>query len=191
MASLARVRVGWTGPCVTGPGVSTFYSTGDGATLNAAARTFFQAMGGSFPHLSLTWTFEAAGDVIDSATGQIVSEWTGTKPVDVTASSSTPNFLKGVGARLVWNTGVRQRGRNVRGSTFLVPLNVTAFQSDGTILEANRTAWLTVGAAFIAGAGGLCVWSKPTTPGGTNGGASLVTDCSAPDKVSWLSSRRD
>jgi len=189
MASLSRVRVGWTGAAVVGPGVSTFYTAGDGATLQAALRTFFTAIGGSFPNLKGQWDFPSEGEVIDSATGELTGAWTGATAASIPWSSNNAVWVNGVGTRIVWNTSGFLRGRRVRGSTFLVPLSLATYDTDGTIAGAVLTQLKAAADALIEDVPELTVFSRPTAAGG-NGGSTPVTAASVPDKISWLRSRR-
>lgn len=189
MADLSRVRVAWSGSAVVGPGVSTFYTTGDGASLQAALRTFFTAIQTAFPNLKGDWTFPSGGEIIDSATGELTGAWTGGTPATIPWASSNAVWASGVGARVRWETGAFARGRRVRGSTFLVPLNISAYDADGTIVGVFVTQIQTAANALVAAVPELTVWSRPTAAGG-DGGTATVTSAIVPDKVSWLRSRR-
>lgn len=190
MADLARVRVEWTGVAVTGPGVSTFYTSGDGSTLQAALITYFQAIKGEFPNLKGQWRLPADGEIIDSATGDLTGNWTGATQTDVQWNSASALWVAGVGTRAVWNTGGFLRGRRVRGSTFLVPLSLNSYDSDGTISNPQVASLAAAGNALIASVPTLTVWSRPTESGAADGGSTPITSCTVPDKVSWLRSRR-
>jgi hypothetical protein len=45
----------------------------------------------------------------------------------------TSVYVAGVGARIVWQTGNIRRRRKVQGSTFLVPLESTTFDTNGLV----------------------------------------------------------
>jgi len=188
MAIMDRYRVGWSGAAVTGGGVSTFYfdSAEPGAITSVWA--FIDGIKSLFPS-SVSWHFPNVGDQVDSATGDIVGTWNAGTEATLTGGSGSPDYAKGVGARVVWNTTGRRNNRLVRGSTFLLPLAVTSYEGDGTIsaaslatLRAKATLYVTntVGAALI--------WSKPQ--GGANGAAHQVVSGTVPDAVTWLRSRR-
>lgn len=190
MANLDRVRIGWAGPGVVGPGVSTFYfPAGGGAAGQAALKTFFTAIQSAFPNTAITWTFPAGGETINAANGALVGAWSGATPSSLTAAASNPDWLAGVGARIAWNTDAVSRGRRVRGSTFLVPLNGSASSSDGTIVNTYVTSLQTAATALVTGADHT-IWSRPSAPGLSDGGSSTVTSATVPDRVSWLRSRR-
>jgi len=190
MANLDRVRIGWSGSGVVGPGVSTFYfPSGGGAAGQAALKTMFTAIQSAFPNLSLTWSFPAGGETIDAATGELVGAWSGATPSSLTAAASNSDWLSGVGARIQWNTDAVSRGRRVRGATFLVPLNGSASSSDGTIVNTYVTSLQAAATAFVTGADST-IWSRPSAPGLSDGGSATVTSAVVPDRVSWLRSRR-
>jgi hypothetical protein len=174
---------------MVGPGVSTFYTSGDGATLLAALKTFFTAVQTTFPNGKVTWQFPSGGEIIDSATGELVGAWSGPAAVDITAASSNATWAQGVGARITWNTAGFLRGRRVRGSTFFVPLNLSMFDSDGTIVGSILTQYATAAGALVTAVPQITVWSRPTVAGG-DGGATPITSGTMADKVSWLRSRR-
>lgn len=190
MASLSRVRVGWSGVAVTGPGVSTFYTSGDGGDLQAGLHTFFTAIQTCFPNLKGAWEFPAGGEIIESTTGALTGAWSGATPSSVPWAAPNALWMQGVGARIRWDTDGFLRGRRVRGATFLVPLNSSMIDSDGTILGAYLTTITTAANALITAVPQMSIWSRPTTVGGTDGGSTPVTSAFVPDHVSWLVSRR-
>jgi len=189
MANLDRVRVTWSGTSIVGPGVSTFYTTGTGAALNAALKTYFTAITSAFPNLKGQWDFAAGGESIDSATGALVGAWGGSSSASIVMASPNASWVSGVGARVVWDTNTFANGRRVRGSTFMVPLQQSAYDADGTLTGSFVTLIQTAANALITTVPQLTVWSRPT-PAHPIGGASPVTSATVPDKVSWLRSRR-
>ena len=190
MANLDRVRIGWTGPGVVGPGVSTFYfPAGGGAAGVPLLRTFFSAIQTALPNLSVTWTFPAGGETIDAGTGALVGAWTGATPSSLIVGASNAQWLAGVGARIQWNTDAVSRGRRVRGATFIVPLNGSASSSDGTIVDTFVTQIQTASNTLVSGSD-ITIWSRPSAPGLADGGSATVTSAQVPDRVSWLRSRR-
>lgn len=189
MASLDRVRVVWTGTSIVGPGVSTFYTTGTGAALNAALKTYFTAITSAFPNLKGQWEFAAGGETIDSATGTLTGSWGGSTSSSIVMASPNASWVSGVGARVVWNTNGFVSGRRVRGSTFMVPLQQSAYDADGTLVGSFVTLLQTSANALVASVPQLTIWSRPTAAHPV-GGATPVTSATVPDKVSWLRSRR-
>lgn len=174
---------------MVGPGVSTFYTSGDGAALQAALRTYFTAITSAFPNLKVTWDFPSGGEIIDSATGSLVGAWSGATAASIPAVSPNAQWVSGVGLRVVWNTAGFHAGRRTRGTTFMVPVQMSAYDADGSLTESFRTLISTASATLISSVPTLTIWSRPTLAGG-DGGTTPVTSATVPDKVSWLRSRR-
>lgn len=172
---------------MVGSGVSVVYSAvGSEHALMADFRTLFVACTGNFPN-SLTWSFPTAGSVIDEATGTLVSAWSDPTPVASTGGSSANTWVNGVGLRVKWTTGAFHGGQRIVGATFMVPLQINAYEGSGNIVATNLGQFQTAGNT-LAAAGHLLVWSKPRT--GLTGAAVPVTGCEVPDRVSWLRGRR-
>lgn len=190
MSTLARIRVTWNGSPVEGGGVSTFYtSNSDGSALNTAIRQFFSSCAVALP-VGLTIGFEPGGETIESTTGQINGAWTMTAPAYVSGAADGP-WAMGVGARIKWVTAGITRGRRVRGSTFLVPLSVDAYDDDGSVNDAVVGTFQTA-SNTLAGAdsGSMRIYSRPTSALAADGVAHAVTSAIAPASVTWLRSRR-
>jgi len=170
-----------------GSGVSTFYFDEAHSGWVADLQAFWVALAARVPSV-VTFTTLNTGDIIDEDTGDLVGTWTDGATSTVNSSGSGV-YAAGVGVRGRWPTSGIKNGRRVRGSTFIVPLVGSAFQSDGTI---DGTVWTSISTAFgnlyTAGAGYQYVWSRPVA--GAGGQANLVIGTDVPDKVSWLRSRR-
>lgn len=187
MAHLLVARVGWSGTAVVGEGVSTFYFQ-DGATgITAALEDLYDAQKAYFPN-TLQWTIPGSGQVIESTTGELVDVWS--EGADATVNGGSSNaWAMGAGYRLVWDTSGFVSGRHVKGSTFMVPLQVAMYDTSGTINSALVTIVEAAGAAFItAMAGDFVIWSRPNALG--NSAISPVTAVDLPDRVTTLRSRR-
>lgn len=186
--AIQRLRVEWQGSAIDGAGVTTLFGEADGTTALYAA--FNQLLGqvDSFLAGALTITVPQSGDVLDEATGALIGTW-GSGAAQVHNISSGSVFARGVGARITWDTNAIHAGRRVRGSTFLVPLKNTAYDAQGDLSTVALTAIQDgIDAYMIAMGGRARVWSRPAP--GRPGIASVVTGGSAPDKISWLRSRR-
>lgn len=186
--AIQRLRCEWGGPGVEGPGLTTFYAENDGTVgISGAAAGLFSALTSRIPN-GTTIFVPNGGDVLDEATGQLVGTW-GVGTGTTITGTGTGSWAQGVGARIVWETGVVRAGRRVRGSTFLVPLVASAYDSNGTIASAAlgdiNSGISSFMAAILARAR---VWSRPRP--GLAGAGVVVTGGVAPDKVSWLRSRR-
>jgi hypothetical protein len=190
MVDISRVRVEWDGDAVVGGGLSTFYTTGDPADLRAAINSLFDTFSPWFPASGVSGFAQTEGEVLNSATGALVGTWSDTT-VATFAGSGEQNYASGVGARCVWGTGVIARGRRVRGSTFMVPICADVYDVDGTLASGAYGGMVAAAAAFASASGGdFVIWTRPSTPGGSDGGTAPILSGTVPDKVSWLRSRR-
>lgn len=170
--------------------MATFYS--DNLVPSAyvtALRGYFDSIKGLFPD-ALFFQVDGSGDTINDATGVLNGTWSTTTPAPV-QGTQTGSYAKGVGVRVVWVTNGVTRGRRVRGTTYLVPMAGNQFDNNGTpdsgpiasIQSASNTL-------FAADSGSMRIWTRPSTPGGTDGASHAITAASVPDKTSWLRSRR-
>jgi len=175
---------------MVGPAVSTFYTTGSGSSLATALKTFFTSIQSSFPNSQVAWTFPAGGEVIDSVSGHLVGAWTGGTPSTLLAAAPGTGWASGVGARVVWNTAQVVNFRRVRGSTFLVPLNTSMYDADGTIVASAISNVQTAAANLLTAHPTMTVWTRPPKGTSFGGGSSPITSGTCPDHVSWLRSRR-
>lgn len=186
--AIQRIRCEWTGTAVEGPGLTTFYSTGFAVgALPAAASAFFTPILGRIPS-GTSITIPNGGDLIDETNGQLIGTW-GSGGGTVLTTSGPGAFAAGVGARVVWTTSVIRGGRRVRGSTFVVPLTTDSYETNGTLtlpLVQDLTSALNGFLTELAGEGR--VWSRPRPT--LAGGQAAIDSGLAPDKVSWLRSRR-
>lgn len=187
MATLAKIPVIWDGlPGL--PGLSMFYSTPTGVvTTVVALKAFFTSIQVYFPP-SLTWGFPTGGDEFDDADGELVGGWTGGAGGQVVGTGGSTIYASGCGARVRWNTTTIVDGRRVNGSTFLVPLINTAYDTNGTINNTAVAAILTAANTLVT-AGDTVVWHR-NDKGAANGSSHAVLAATVPDKVSTLRSRR-
>lgn len=187
MANLLRARCSWQGSGVVGGGVSTFYFQESATGVCADLVTFFTEVAGAWP-ASVEVVVPNGGETIDIATGQPNGTWTQTGG-DTVVSSGGGDYASGVGARIKWVTNRYRNGRRVNGSTFIVPLNVASYDSDGTLDNAIAGAITTAADNLLdAQTPNLVVYSRPK--GVVDGIESEVTSAVCPDKISWLRSRR-
>lgn len=175
---------------MTGGGVSTFYtSNSDPSAFITALQFFYSSMSLRFPP-SVTITAQPAGETIEVESGAINGAWAFTPPAAVNGTGST-SYAAGVGARVTWNTTAITRRRRVKGSTYLVPVVGTAYDTDGTLSSATVTAIQGAASTLIAADGGsMRVYTRPQTVESNDGAAHAVTSATAIDRVSWLRSRR-
>ena len=186
--AIQRLRCEWGGTGVEGPGLSTFYAEADGTlAIQVGAAGFFDAIKSYLP-TGTTINVPQGGDLIDEVTGSLLGTWGGSGSTTITGGG-TGTFAQGVGARVVWETGAVRGGRRVRGSTFIVPIRSSAYDTDGTLSAGTVTAFQTaISNMMVQVPTQMRVWSRPRP--GLGGAGVQVSAGRIPDKVSWLRSRR-
>lgn len=186
--ALNRLRCEWVGTGVEGPGLTTFYQDPAGAAgIVVGASGFFSALSARIP-AGTTITIPGGGDVIDEVTGSLIGSWGGGTATTITCTGSGA-FAGGVGARIVWETDQVRAGRRVRGSTFVVPLTVLSYESNGTLSSSAVGDLETAVSNYMVQASVYGrVWSRPRP--GLSGASVEIVRGVAPDRVSWLRSRR-
>lgn len=191
---LHRVVVEWAGPNVVGRAVNVlhFDATESPVPPVAAIRSAYAGMSAQFPS-GVTIRVPGSGETIEDTTGALTGVWSDATPAAVTGGV-VPQAAAGVGACVTWNTGgivTGTRGpRRLRGRTFLVPLANACFDTDGTLTTVARDDIAAFAADMLA-AGGLGVWHRPTTTGGSDGTSYAALSATVRDKVAILTSRRD
>jgi hypothetical protein len=185
--TMNRVRVTWNG--VTGlPGISTFY-VGSGVTDQAPIRTFFDSIKALFPSI-ISFQVANTGDQLQEATGQITGGWAGPSQAVVNGGSVGSNFAAPTGMLVKWLTTAVVDGRRPVGKTYLVPIDRSVYDINGTPTSASITTIQNAATALIVAlAGELKVWHRKNTKGA--GIAFNVLAAQVPDKVVVLRSRRD
>lgn len=199
MASLAKVTINWTG--FTGaPGYTNLYFRNSTPGVinqtvvdNAISKThtWIQAWDDALPN-TVTLTVDPTVDEINDTNGSLVAFWTGT-PGSANVGGSTLTYSAVSGACVNWYTSTVRNGRRIRGRTFMVPIGSNGMDTNGTLNNTSRTAWITATGVLTAASGDarLVVWGRPSAPAATDGVSAEVTSFTIPDKVAYLSSRRD
>lgn len=188
MSQMQRLRVTWSGPGVTGPGLSTFYtSTAGPLGIANAVKTFLQSQQLAFP-TNVTITVPSGGDLIEDTTGALAGTWNEPGTGGSFTGTGTGDYPQGVGMQIRWRTGGIVAGRRVVGSTFFVPIMSAIFDADGTLDNATVTSLTNAGTALIAAHPDLRIFSRPKGP--RIGSSHAVLTAVVPDRVSWLRSRR-
>lgn len=188
MAQMQRLRVSWSGPGVTGPGLSTFYtSTAGPLGIADDVLAFFQGQALAFP-TNLTITVPSGGDLIEDTTGGLAGTWNEPGTGGTFTGTGTGDYPQGVGMQIRWRTGGIVAGRRVVGSTFICPIMSAIFAADGTIDNVTVASVQAAGTALIAAHPDLRIWSRPKGP--RVGSSHAVETAVVPDRVSWLRSRR-
>jgi hypothetical protein len=183
VVTISRVRADWSG-WSGAPAVSTFYTAAPPTSAQLTAiRTLFFNLANLLPS-SIHVQVQNSGQQIDTTTGKAVDSWSGAAQADVVGTGAG-NYAAPVGALIRWNTGVFNNGKLLRGKTYLVPLVVGVYGSDGTIQDGNITTANTSIATFITSmAGGLAIYSRRFQTSVTATSGQIV------DKVAVLRSRR-
>lgn len=183
MVELNEYRVRWSG--ISGmPGVSTFYSQGtDVSLLKGKLATFYGAVKGYIPS-GITITIPSSGRVIESTTGAPTAMWANGTDTAI-ACTGTGGVHAAGGAMVRWETSMFVNNRRLRGKTFLVPLVVAAYSSDGTLDGPVLTALQTAAGAVPGGTSGLAIWSRRWSQW------AVATTGTVMDKAVVLRSRRD
>jgi hypothetical protein len=187
--SYTRLTAVWSG--LTGlPGYSHFAFAGQltGTALNTAAtaiRAFLVSpTPTSYPSglkldLSAVVEYRTLDGKLDSVAS--VAPW-----AQITGTGSG-GYAGGSGAVVHWNTGVYHNGRQVRGSTFLVPLNGSVYSTDGTLSPTVVSAIQSGAAAFIATADVQLVVHSMSVP---TGDTVPILSATVPDRSAFMRSRR-
>ena len=200
-SSMPLYRATWTWSGFPGaPGYTTFHFldpdpiSESGINQTALrARNFWEAVDGLMPS-TVKIDEPQILEEIDTATGTLIQElsWPGGSQM---TGAMVGKYSSAVGAAITWNTVGVINGRRLRGRTFLVPMGMNSFETDGTLGPTERTTILNAGNALADASVGLgidlAVWHRPTSPGGTDGAAAGVTGCTVKDKTAVLRSRRD
>lgn len=195
MVEVFRNRVTWSGAS-GGAGTTTFHITrtaADTATAahlaaaQAAMRTIYENTAEWCPN-DVTTTVQQTADELDSATGLLVSSLTASSAQTAVPGSYTGNWQNGVGTRIIWETGLVNNGRRIRGFTYLVPYG-GIFDNDGTLSAAAASDITGVATSYIsalATAGWL-----PVVFSHTYHSAAQITSGRVTDKTVVLRTRRD
>lgn len=161
------------------------------AAINKVA-TFFGAMTELLP-AAARLQIQREVDVLESTTGELLMTLNYTGTLNAIAGTAAASVAGPAGAVVNWRTGNVRNGRRIRGRTFLVPLAVSAYEVNGTLLASAQNTIQSAATALIDNTGNpdLGVWARPSGPTATDGIWVLATGASVPDMVAVLRSRRD
>lgn len=187
MPTCSRVVIAWSGQAVVGGGVSVLHcAVGDEHALMTDFRAFLNTTTGNFPN-QLTASFPSAGTTINEADGQTNGAWSDPSPPASITGASANTWANGVGLRVKWTSSTFHNGHRIVGATFMVPLQINAYEGAGNIVTVNLGQFQTAGNTLVA-AGHLRIYSRDT---GLHDGVSVqALGCDVPDRVSWLRGRR-
>lgn len=183
VTDLWQVRVLWTGDDGL-PGTNTIYaSTGDTDVddLRTALDSFYNDYCAGQCSDDLTATIPAAGDKIDSETGQVSGLWSSGTPL-VNTGADTGNRVTDISQILVQlRTDLVVNGRLLRGRIFLPGFRVTGTQNGGV----NPTQVTDIkNIAEDAFVGRCCVYSR------THHTFATIDSVTVWDQMASLRSRR-
>lgn len=198
MASLERVRVGWSG-FAGGPGVNTYYFI-SAATAMAPLKLMCDQMRSKLPS-NVTLVIEPQGDIIESTTGQITGSWSATAQA-ASVGSVGGSYAGPAGIAMTWLTATFLSGRRLKGRTYWVPCTSALYDSDGTLNSIAYSEILESASTFVTSSGSnFIIWQRPrlaraataTLPAlaARGGGFGTVSGARVTDKVAVLRSRRD
>lgn len=188
---VTAVWAGFTGA----PGYTTFHTTNEGLITTAvdnsveAARKFFDDLKQQITNF-MTVTISTEVKELDAATGELIGLHSpGSAPAPVTGLASALGSGASGGV-IGWGTDGVNRGRRVKGRTFIVPMASTAYDTDGTLTSVCLTAMNTAATNYRTSAAyESLVWSRPRL--GAGGAAFPITSHQVRDKAAVLRSRRD
>lgn len=165
----------------------------DAENAMACAGDIWQAASTYMP-TTATLTGQAAVDVLDSATAQILSTLVVPSPFSYGGQSSSA-WVAGTGARLAMTTSTVLGRRYMRAATQLVPLTIAAFNSSGLVNTSSKAAML---AGFTAALNHasltnllLVSWHRPTDALPSSGSIGPVTGGSIDNLPSFLARRKN
>jgi hypothetical protein len=178
------------GTGVVGSASSTFYcqnTTSSILTATGAINAFWTSIKALLP-ASITINTPGGGQVYDDVSGLLLGTWSGAVGGPV-AGTGAGAFGSASGGSVRWLTSSIVRRHALSGRTYLVPLVASAFNANGVLSPASVTTIQTA-ATVLAGAGGLKIWSRPTTlnPIGASG---FISGATVLNKDAILRSRRD
>jgi hypothetical protein len=188
MATIARMRVTWSGAQVVGPGLTTLYLTSSvSAGWPAAVVTLFTALKNFVP-TGVTWTIPGTVDLIDDATGALVGANTPGGGGQVLSSGGAVDYKPGVGGRIRWTTNAVVAGRKVTGTTFIVPM--TSQETPNGVIQGTTVNSITTAANAYRSTAGIQpgVWSRPAS--GRPGSTAIIAGVAVPSGITWLRTRR-
>lgn len=176
-------------------GYSNFYGTAGGG----AQSTFNAFWTGIKPYIpvGISVNVPNTGDTFDESTGKKTGVWGSgsTSKIDGTAAGQ---FSAPSGGVIRWNTNNFLNGHNVRGRTFLVPLGVICYGTNGSLLAGTVSAIQAAAQSLITTNGNvLKVWHRPRYSTASPpvllepGQAFSMVTATVPVKAAVLKSRRD
>lgn len=190
-ANLSQLTYLWTG-FAGAPGYSSFYlasvDDSDVQNFHSAIRTFFNAIHGEIS-INTAITPPSSYRTLDHATGTLGGILPVTTPGSAITGSGNNSQASPAGASVNWLTSTAATHKLVVGRTYLVPLGANAYQSDGSLVDADKAVIAAAAGALVATmTPSFVVWRRPVA--GAGGGVAPVTAARVNDRVAMLRSRR-
>lgn len=168
-------------------------SDSDASHAATAVRALWTGITAAIPPV-IKLDIQSEVDTFDEATGDLTGTVSAGTQAQISGSSGATVFANGVGMRVKWLTGSIAFGRRITGSTFIVPVGNTAYDTDGSLTAGTVTALTTAGSALLSSASGsgcaFGIWSKPNAVKARPGFFTAVSSAQGIDKISWLRGRR-
>ena len=192
--SYTEILTIWTG--ATGlPGYTKMRYVGElssGQLTSAAAnwRTFLDSIKAIIPTI-VTLTVQPTAS-FHQDDGTLIGEAAIVSPPAPVIGTGAGAYLSASGLLILWNTGAVNGGKKIRGRTYFVPMTANAAQSDGTIVETNRTTVQSAATTLVASTPPPAINSRARASNPTATDATvIVVSANVPDKQVVLRSRRD
>ena len=170
-----------------GSGVSTHFGI-QGSGQLTTWQVFWEDLTKFMP-LGMTVHVPNTGDRIEVESGLLQSVWTAATSATTYVGIDQGPYAAGVGACVTWLTAGIVNGHRVRGRTFIVPLDGTRYQNDGTLAPGTVAAITNAAQNVLDNAAGNSVIYSRKVPG-RDGTAHAITGFRINDRVATLASRR-
>ena len=192
MATVARVRSIWSGPAITGGGVTDHYffgSAGDEQGMVDAVHDFWDDMKTGILSPNAVNVSPDVFNINDSDGALVSIVSVGTPPATVTGAGTGDPLPPATQGLLQWRTAGIVNNRVVRGRTF-IPAQGEGGSASGAPDSGLIALYQTAANNLIAlVTPQLQVWHRPLN--GTGGSSHAVTSASVWQKWAVLRSRRD
>src|SRR5258705_12523100 len=153
MANMARITSSWQN-WPGAPGVTVLYADpGNLQPIVDGMRVFWENIKVYLP-TGLTITVASSGDLVNDVDGKIQGAWSVPTAPATTVCSGAGSYAGNAGAVIHWLTIGLQRGRRIRGRTFVVPLVNVAFDTGGSLAPGFITALQLGGTNLLTAASG-------------------------------------
>lgn len=151
-------------------------TVGDFTNFTGQLQDFWDAVAGLLP-AAMGVTVQVTGEILNSETGVLERDITGTSGARTTAGTDTNAYVMGSGFRVLWTSSDILFGRHVHGSMAVVPICEDGFVN-GDPSTAAVTTVQTAAEALVnntdTGGYPLVIYSRPNAAKARLGATSLV-----------------